>query len=48
LNDPDGKRLLRIEELQPPTMVGLSDGFEKCRKRFIVNTTFSADAFRNL
>jgi len=49
LNDPcDGTRLLRIEELQPPTVAGLSDGFDESRKRYIVNATFFADAFRNL
>jgi len=49
LNDPcDGTRFLRFEELQPPTLVGLSDGFEESRRRYIVKESFSADAFRNL
>jgi 5-methylcytosine-specific restriction endonuclease McrBC GTP-binding regulatory subunit McrB len=49
LNDPcDGTRFLRIEELQPPTLAGLSDGFDESRKRYIVKESFSADAFRNL
>jgi 5-methylcytosine-specific restriction enzyme B len=49
LNDPcDGTRFLRIEELQPPTLAGLSDGFEESRRRYIVKESFSADAFRNL
>jgi len=45
LNDPDGTWFLRIEELQPPTLAGLSDGFEESRRRYIVRESFTPTRF---
>ena len=49
LNDPgDGSGFLKIEGLSPPGLLGQDHGYGEARKRYTINATFPANAFRNL
>lgn len=49
LNDTgDGSGFLKVEPLPSPGLLGQGNGYGEARKRYTINETFSADAFRNL
>lgn len=49
LNDSgDGSRFLKAEELTPPGLLGQDKGYGEARKRYTINATFPANAFRGV
>ena len=49
LNDSgDGSGFLKAEDLPPPGLLGQDHGYGEARKRYTINASFPANAFRNL